>query len=57
MNEEPTTAAIQRCLDALQEGRAPEPLIRALLERAVRHLRLLCAALPRRGYPRLAQPP
>jgi RNA polymerase sigma-70 factor (ECF subfamily) len=57
MNEEPTTAVIQRCLDALQEGTAAEPLIRDLLERAVGRLRLLCAALLRRSYPRLMQPP
>jgi RNA polymerase sigma-70 factor (ECF subfamily) len=57
MNEEPTTAAIQRCLDALQKGTSPEPLVRDLLERAVRRLRLLCASLLRRSYPRLTQPP
>ncbi len=57
MNEEPTTAVIQRCLDALQEGSAAEPLIWDLLERAVGRLRLLCAALLRRSYPRLTQPP
>jgi RNA polymerase sigma-70 factor (ECF subfamily) len=58
MNEEPTTAVIQRCLDALQqEGKAAEPLVQDLLERAVGRLRLLCAALLRRSYPRLTQPP
>src|SRR5271167_796879 len=57
MNEEPTTAAIQRCLDALQGDVAAEPLIRDLLERAVRRLRLLCATLLHRSYPRLTQPP
>ena len=57
MNEEPTTAVIQRCLDALQEGTAAEPLIRDLLERAVGRLRLLCAALLQRSYPRLMRPP
>jgi RNA polymerase sigma-70 factor (ECF subfamily) len=57
MNEEPTTAAIQRCLDALHEGTAAEPLIRDLLERAVGRLQLLCATLLRRSYPRLRQPP
>jgi RNA polymerase sigma-70 factor (ECF subfamily) len=57
MNEEPTTAAIQRCLDALQ-GEAPaEPLIRELVDRAVGRLRLLCASLLQRSYPRLTQPP
>jgi hypothetical protein len=57
MNEEPTTAAIQRCLDALQRDPAAEPLIRDLLERAVRRLRLLCATILKRSYPRLTQPP
>jgi RNA polymerase sigma-70 factor (ECF subfamily) len=57
MNEEPTTAVIQRCLDALQEGTAAEPLVRDLLERAVSRLRLLCGTLLRRSYPRLTQPP
>jgi RNA polymerase sigma-70 factor (ECF subfamily) len=57
MNEEPTTAVIQRCLDALQGGTAAEPLIRDLLERAVVRLRLLCATLLQRSYPRLMRPP
>src|SRR6516164_7034023 len=57
MNEEPTTAVIQRCLDALQGDTPAEPLIRHLLERAVRRLRLLCGALLQRSYPRLTQPP
>jgi RNA polymerase sigma-70 factor (ECF subfamily) len=57
MNEPPTTAAIQRCLDALQGDPSAEPLIRDLLERAVRRLSLLCARLLHRSYPRLTQPP
>ena len=57
MNEVPTTIAIQRCLDALQGDQAAEPLIRDLLERAVRRLRLLCGSLLYRCYPRLTQPP
>src|SRR4051812_40733574 len=57
MNDEPTTGAIQRCPDALQGDGPAEPLIRALLERAVDRLRLLCATLLQRGYPRLTQPP
>src|ERR1044072_8108886 len=57
MNEDPTTAVIQRCLDALQGNTAAEPPIRDLLERAVGRLRLLCATLLRRSYPRLMQPP
>jgi RNA polymerase sigma-70 factor (ECF subfamily) len=57
MNEEPTTFVIQRYLDALQEGTAAEPIIRDLLDRAVRRLRLLCDSLLQRSYPRLTQPP
>jgi RNA polymerase sigma-70 factor (ECF subfamily) len=57
MTDEPTTAAIQRCLDALQGDRSAEPVIRDLLERAVQRLRLLCGTLLLRSYPRLTQPP
>ena len=57
MRDEPTTAAIQRYLDALPGDRAAEPIIRELLERATRRLRLLCATLLHRSYPRLTQPP
>jgi RNA polymerase sigma-70 factor (ECF subfamily) len=57
MNEERTTAVIQRCLDALQGNTPAEPLVRALLERAVSRLRVLCAAFLHRKYPRLTQPP
>jgi RNA polymerase sigma-70 factor (ECF subfamily) len=57
MNEKPTTAAIQRCMDALQEDTSAEPLIRDLLERAVRRLRLSCSTLRHRSYSRLTQPP
>ncbi len=57
MNDEPTTAVIQRCLDALHGDAFAEPLIRELLERSVNRLRLLCASLLHRSYPRLTQPP
>jgi RNA polymerase sigma factor (sigma-70 family) len=57
MNEEPTTFVIQRCLDALQGDADAEPLIRDLVERAARRLRLLCATVLKRSYPRLTQPP
>jgi RNA polymerase sigma-70 factor (ECF subfamily) len=57
MPDEPTTAAIQRYLDALPTDTAAEPVIRELLERAARRLRLLCATLLYRSYPRLTQPP
>src|SRR6516162_1983144 len=57
MDEEPTTAAIQRYLNALPEDTAAEPVVRELLDRAVRRLRLLCGTLLHRSYPRLTQPP
>jgi RNA polymerase sigma-70 factor (ECF subfamily) len=57
MREEPTTAVIQRYLDALPDDTAAEPIIRELLDRAVRRLRALSAAMLYRKYPRLTQPP
>jgi RNA polymerase sigma-70 factor (ECF subfamily) len=58
MHEEPTTAVIQRYLDALPgDPAAAEPIIRELLERAAGRLRLLCATQLHRSYPRLARPP
>jgi RNA polymerase sigma-70 factor (ECF subfamily) len=57
MNEEPTTAVIQRYLDALPGDPAAEPIVREVLDRAVGRLRLLCATLLHRSYPRLTQPP
>jgi RNA polymerase sigma factor (sigma-70 family) len=57
MNEERTTAVIQRFLDELQGNTGAEPVIRELLARAVDRLRLLCGALLHRSYPRLTRPP
>jgi RNA polymerase sigma-70 factor (ECF subfamily) len=57
MDEKPTTAIIQRYLDALPGDSAAEPMIRELLARAVGRLRLLCTALLYKSYPRLARPP
>lgn len=57
MYEEPTTAAVQRYLDALPANSDVEPIIRNLLERAVCRLRFLSATLLHRSYPRLTQPP
>jgi hypothetical protein len=57
MNEEPTTAAIQRYLDALPEDAAAEPIVCEPLERAATRLRMSCAALLCRGYPWLTRPP
>jgi RNA polymerase sigma-70 factor (ECF subfamily) len=57
MHEEPTTAVIQRYLDALPGDTAADPIIRELLERAAGRLRLLCATFLYKSYPRLARPP
>jgi RNA polymerase sigma factor (sigma-70 family) len=57
MHDEATTTIIQRYLDALPGDPATEPIIRELLERAVGRLRLLCANLLYRSYPRLTRPP
>jgi RNA polymerase sigma factor (sigma-70 family) len=57
MSDEHTTAVVQRYLDELAGDAPAEPLIQALLDRAVRRLQLLCANLLYRGYPRLTRPP
>jgi RNA polymerase sigma factor (sigma-70 family) len=57
MDEERTTAAVQRYLDELAGDSPAEPIVRALLDRAVRRLHLLCATLLHRSYPRLTYPP
>src|SRR5262245_6766073 len=57
MAEENTTAAVQRYLDELAGDSPAEPVVRALLGRAVRRLHQLCATLLYRSYPRLARPP
>jgi RNA polymerase sigma-70 factor (ECF subfamily) len=57
VHDEPTTVVSQRYLDALPGDPAAEPLIRELLERAAGRLRLLCATLLYKSYPRLARPP
>jgi RNA polymerase sigma-70 factor (ECF subfamily) len=57
MPDDNSSAVVQRYLDALA-GEAPaEPIIRALLDRSVRRLHHLCAALLYRSYPRLTRPP
>jgi RNA polymerase sigma-70 factor (ECF subfamily) len=57
MSEEQTTAVVQRYLDQLAGDSPAEPVVRALLDTAVRRLHLLCATLLYRSYPRLTQPP
>jgi hypothetical protein len=57
MNDDHTTAVVQRYLDELGGDSPAEPIVRALLERSVRRLHLLCASLLHRSYPRLTRPP
>ena len=60
MDAPKTTVAIQGYLDRLARqpaDSAAEPVVRALLERAVNRLHLLCAGMLYRKYPRLARPP
>ena len=48
---------VQRYFNELGGDSPAEPIVRDLLDRAVRRLLLLCATLLHRSYPRLAQPP
>ncbi|MBN9520010.1 sigma-70 family RNA polymerase sigma factor [bacterium] len=57
MDDEPTTAAVQRYLDGLAGDAPAGPVVRVLLDRSVHRLHHLCAALLYRSYPRLTQPP
>jgi RNA polymerase sigma-70 factor (ECF subfamily) len=57
MAEERTTIAVQRYLDKLAGDTPAEPIVRDLLDRAVRRLHQLCAVMLHKSYPRLTQPP
>jgi RNA polymerase sigma factor (sigma-70 family) len=57
MSTEHITAAVQLYLNALAGDKPAEPIVRALLDRAVRRLQLLCANLLHRKYRRLTLPP
>jgi RNA polymerase sigma factor (sigma-70 family) len=57
MTTEPTTAVVQRYLEALAGDQPAEPIVRALLDRSVRRLQLLCGNLLYRQYRRLTLPP
>jgi RNA polymerase sigma-70 factor (ECF subfamily) len=57
MSNEQTTAAVQRYLEALAGDQPAEPIVRALLDRSVRRLHLLCTNLLYRQYRRLTLPP
>jgi RNA polymerase sigma factor (sigma-70 family) len=57
MSEEHTTAVVQQYLDDLIGDESTEPVVRALLDRAVCRLHQLCATLLYQSYPRLTWPP
>src|SRR5262249_56585426 len=57
MIEKPTTAVVQRYLDALAGDQPAEPIVRVLLDRSIRRLQLLCTNLLYRKYRRLTLPP
>ncbi len=57
MSDERTTAVVQRYLDELAGDTPAEPIVRALLDRAVHRLQVLCTNLLYRSYPRLTRPP
>jgi RNA polymerase sigma factor (sigma-70 family) len=57
VNDEPTTAAVQRYLNALAGDAPADPIVRELMNRAVHRLERLCAILLHRSYPRLTRPP
>jgi RNA polymerase sigma factor (sigma-70 family) len=57
MSDDHTTAVIERYLIELGDETPTDPIVRALLDRAVGRLRLLCTSLLYRGFPRLTRPP
>jgi RNA polymerase sigma-70 factor (ECF subfamily) len=57
LSEDHTTAVVQRYLAELDGDSPSEPIVRALLDRSVRRLHLLCATMLYRSYPRLTRPP
>jgi RNA polymerase sigma-70 factor (ECF subfamily) len=57
MSDLQTTAAVQRYLDELAGDAPAEPIIRALVDRAVGRLEMLCASMLYSSYPRLTRPP
>jgi RNA polymerase sigma-70 factor (ECF subfamily) len=57
MSEGDTTAEVQHYLEELAGNSPAEPIVRAMLDRTVRRLHVLCATLLYRSYWRLMQPP
>lgn len=57
MDEGQTTSAVQSYLNQLAGDSPAEPIVRALLDQAVRRLHQLCCSMLHRSYPRLTRPP
>jgi RNA polymerase sigma-70 factor (ECF subfamily) len=57
MSEEETSAVAQRYLGELAADSPAEPIVRALMDRSVRRLLLLCATPLHRRYSRLTRLP
>jgi hypothetical protein len=57
MDENHTTAVVQRYLDALAGDTPADPIIRAMLDRAIGRLEMLCGSMLYQKYHRLTQPP
>jgi RNA polymerase sigma factor (sigma-70 family) len=57
VDEQHTTAVVQRYLNELGDDTPTEPVIRGLMDRATSRLQLLCRHLLYRSYPRLTRPP
>lgn len=57
MDEGQTTSAVQSYLNKLAGDSPAEPIVRALLDQAVRRLLQLCSSMLHRSYPRLTRPP
>ena len=57
MDENHTTAVVQRYLDALAGDTRADPIIRALLDPAIGRLEMFCASMLYQRYHRLTGPP
>tara|TARA_R110000744_G_scaffold112179_2_gene210419 strand:- start:15172 stop:15825 length:654 start_codon:yes stop_codon:yes gene_type:complete len=57
MDEHNTTAAVQLYLQQLSTDSNPDRVVRALIERTVDRMQLLCGSMLFRSYPRLTRPP
>lgn len=60
MSDDQTTIIVQKYLGELAQldGSAPaEPIVRALIDRSVKRLLLLCRSMLVKSYPRLTRPP